>query len=117
VHCSLEDWGKFAQLHIAGFNGRIQNLWVQNATFAKLYQTPHGQIFTYGGWLRVPQSWAGGDALTFQGSNTFNYASIWIAPSKGRTYMAVTNIGGESAAAAMNDVVLKMVGGAFDAAK
>ncbi len=114
VHCSMKDWAKFAQLHIDAFNGRLKNLWVSNHAFAKLYETPPGQAFTFGGWIRVPQAWAGGDALTHAGSNGLNMSTIWIAPLKSRAYIIVTNIGGdEGAGTAMHETALKLISGAF----
>ena len=35
-----------------------------------------------GGWIVVDRSWAGGRALNHNGSNTFWYCTIWLAPAR-----------------------------------
>ena len=44
------------------------------------------------GWFVVNRTWADGLALTHGGSNTFNYALIWIAPNRNFGIVITTNI-------------------------
>ncbi|MEI7928130.1 MAG: hypothetical protein WCH40_06230, partial [Verrucomicrobiales bacterium] len=44
------------------------------------------------GWRRVERSWAGGTALTHNGTNTMNYAVMWLAPDKKFAAVAACNI-------------------------
>jgi len=104
VHCSLEDWAKFAQFHLDGFNGKSSEL-LSAVGFQKLHQSYPGQEYTFGGWIRVNRPWARGPALTHAGSNTMNYANIWIAPLRKISFLSATNMGGDDAAKATDEVV------------
>ena len=57
------------------------------------------------GFIVTSRSWAGGTALTHSGSNTMNFATVWIAPKKNRILVAATNRG--------DDVASKGVDAAF----
>lgn len=94
VHCSMQDWAKFIQLHIDGFNGKPSLLTA--ASFSKLHTSYPGQEYTYGGWFKVERAWAGGVVFTHDGSNTLNYATVWWAPNRNLAVMAVSNIGAPS---------------------
>jgi CubicO group peptidase (beta-lactamase class C family) len=91
VHCSLEDWAKFARLHVDGFNGVDTSL-LRAQSFVKLHASIPGNSYTYGGWIRVDREWAQGPALMHGGSNTMNRSTLWIAPKIDRAYLSVTNI-------------------------
>jgi CubicO group peptidase (beta-lactamase class C family) len=94
VHCSMQDWAKFIQLHIDGFNGKPALL--TTASFSKLHTSYPSQEYTYGGWIRTERVWANGAVFTHDGSNTFNYATVWWAPNRDLAVMAVSNIGAPS---------------------
>lgn len=110
VHCSLADWAKFAQLHLDGAAGRPTKL-LKTASFAKLHAAPPGQDYTYGGWIKVQRGWAGptGFALTHAGSNTMNYAVLWLAPEKNLALMAATNAAGPQAEQATDEAVAGLI--------
>lgn len=91
VHCSMSDWAKFGQLHLNGFNN-IDTPILKASSFIKL-QTPYpGQSYTYGGWIKYTSDWGGGATFWHNGSNTLNYAQIWLAPLKNTLILSVTNI-------------------------
>ncbi|RYZ58505.1 MAG: class C beta-lactamase-related serine hydrolase [Proteobacteria bacterium] len=98
VHCSMQDWAKFLTIHRNGFNGKSSVI-LEAEGFKKLHEAYPGQEYTYGAWGRIPQPWAGGDALTHAGSNNGNYVTAWIAPKKNLILLSVANMGGEAAVA------------------
>jgi CubicO group peptidase (beta-lactamase class C family) len=104
VHCSLADWAKFGKLHLDGFQGKPTPI-LRAASFAKLHDPYPGQYYTYGGWNRVDRGWAGGPALTHSGSNTLNYAVIWVAPKLELCLLSTANAGHEKATAATDGAV------------
>jgi CubicO group peptidase (beta-lactamase class C family) len=109
IHCSLADWGKFLTQHLRGFKGEAG---IVNAeSFKKLHTVSanDGHNYTYGGWGKVSLNWAGGSVLTHNGSNTLNYAQVWIAPDKDAVFMVATNIAGTQATDATNEIVSKMI--------
>jgi CubicO group peptidase (beta-lactamase class C family) len=109
VHCSLKDWSKFLTIHIQGFNG-IGNL-LKPETFVKLH-TPYpeaGATYTFGGWNLVQRNWANGPTLTHTGSNVVNYANVWLAPKKNAALFSTSNIGGDPAASATDDVIVELL--------
>lgn len=78
VHCSIGDWAKFIQAHLQGERG-IRGL-LKPETFKRLHSAPFGGDYGYG-WLFAERAWAGGIALNHAGSNTMNYAIVWMAPA------------------------------------
>jgi len=87
VHCSMGDWAKFIQAHLRGELGESGLL--KPATFKYLHTSPYGD---YGfGWLLVQRPWAGGLALNHAGSNTQNFAIVWMAPLKDFAVLVMTN--------------------------
>lgn len=108
VHCSLPDWGKFLNEHINGFHG-VDGI-VKAATFHKLHsQASSDSPYTYGGWLKYQRSWAGGVALTHDGSNTVNYAKAWLAPNLKLILTSTTNTGGSMAQLATENAISEMI--------
>ena len=62
------------------------------------------------GWAIGDRSWAGGTTFTHSGSNTVNYAVVWIAPLLDFALLVTTNQGGDTAAKACDDAVVALIG-------
>lgn len=108
VHCSLEDWGKFISLHLSGERGT--SLLLKPETLQKLHAPAVGSIpgspDSYAlGWVVTERDWGGGRVLWHNGSNTLNYAVVWMAPKRNLAFMAATNIGSELAAVGADQAV------------
>lgn len=94
VHCSVVDWGKFVTAHLRGEQGEAGIL--KPETFKRLHSPPFGGDYGFG-WLVTDRPWAGGRALTHAGSNTQNFAIVWMAPAKDFAVLVMTNqAGGET---------------------
>ncbi len=94
VHCSIVDWGKFVTAHLRGEQGEKGIL--KPETFKRLHTPPFGGDYGFG-WLLADRSWAGGRALNHAGSNTQNFAIVWMAPAKDFAVLIMTNqAGGET---------------------
>jgi CubicO group peptidase (beta-lactamase class C family) len=106
VHCSLEDWARFARLHLQGERGEAGLLKAE--TFRKLHTPPFGDDYAFG-WLVADRDWAGGKALTHGGSNGYWFAVIWLAPNRNSGYLAVTNLGNETAEEACDSTVGELI--------
>lgn len=109
VHCSLTDWGKFLNMHSEGFNG-VDNL-LKKESYSKLHANhpKNDSTYTYGGWNRLTRKWAGGTVLHHTGSNTLNFANVWIAPMKNSVIISTTNIGGNEAFSATDAAIGNMI--------
>lgn len=83
VHCSIGDWARYAVLHLGG-GPRL----LKPETLRKLHTPRTGEDYAYG-WQVV----GGGKVLLHDGSNTYWYAVIWLAPDAGNAYLAATNRG------------------------
>lgn len=106
VHCTMADWGRFAALHMAAARGRARLL--KASTFRALHTPPPG--FEYaGGWLVCQRTWAGGTAYSHNGSNTMWYATVWLAPSINRVFLAATNQGDKTAEKAVDDAIVALI--------
>jgi CubicO group peptidase (beta-lactamase class C family) len=90
VHCSIVDWGKFVTAHLRGEQGELGIL--KPETFKRLHTPSFGGDYAFG-WLMVDRPWAGGRALNHAGSNTQNFAIVWMAPDKDFAVLVATNQG------------------------
>jgi len=88
VSCSLNDWSKFALLHLHSSEQKL----LSNSTMQKLHTVYPGQNYTYGGWGKNYRAWAKGDVLSHDGSNTMNYTIINVAPHVNTILLFATNI-------------------------
>lgn len=102
VHCSLTDWGKFLAVHLAGARG--ESTMLTKDTMTRLHQPPSGGDYA-AGWMVADQPWAGGRVLAHDGSNTFWYASAWIAPEKNMVLTVVANRADERATTGIGKAV------------
>ena len=91
VHCSITDWSKFIVSHLQGARGK-DNL-LKAKTYKYLHTTHYKGVYALG-WVRVKRKWGGGEVLTHSGSNTMNFATVWIAPKRNFAVLAATNHGG-----------------------
>ncbi len=98
VHCALSDWGRFAQAHLRGARGEATG-YLTAESFARMHTPPAGGDYALG-WGVVTRPWAGGTALTHQGSNTTFLATVWIAVPRGRALLVATNVAGDGASQA-----------------
>jgi CubicO group peptidase (beta-lactamase class C family) len=87
VSCTISDWAKFGQLHL-GDGGD----YISTESMSKLHEVRNASARSALGWFSYKRSWAGGTALTHTGSNLFNFAIVWISPTK-KGVMVATNIG------------------------
>ena len=108
VHMSLADWAKFAADQLRGLRGQPNTL-LKPAMYTEMHTAPFGGDY-YCGWLATDRPWAGGTTYTHAGSNTMNYAVIWVAPKKDFAVLAVTNQGGNDAATGTDEVAAALIG-------
>jgi len=94
AHCSLADWARFVADQLRGLQGHGALL--SSTSYKFLHTAPFGGNYS-AGWLIVDRPWAGGTAYTHAGSNTMNYAVVWMAPLKDFAVLVVTNQGGPQA--------------------
>jgi CubicO group peptidase (beta-lactamase class C family) len=96
VHCSIADWAKFIEAHLAGLAGRPTPLAIKPETWKILHEAPHGGEYALG-WSVAVRDWGGGQVFTHAGSNTMNYSVVWMAPKLDYAVLVATNQGGEDA--------------------
>ena len=106
VHCSIWDFSRFAMFHLHGARG--QSALLKPETFTRLHTPPAGQDYAMG-WGRQDRTWADGYTLSHAGSNTLNFALIWIAPKIKFAAVSATNIGGDSGQTACDDAIQALI--------
>jgi CubicO group peptidase (beta-lactamase class C family) len=103
VHCSILDWGEYIQEHLKGAQGI--STFLKESSFKKLHSPIQNQIFGLG-WINLKPSWAKKDNHIFHnGSNTMNYAEMWISPKKNYAIAVATNIGNQKAMEAVRKAI------------
>lgn len=93
VHCTLESWSKFLNMHMRGHNGKAVPIPLTQDSFIKLH-TPRLDNYAYGGWGVTRRPWAGGGrnlVLQHTGSNLLNFAVARLDVEDERAYVSVTN--------------------------
>ncbi len=106
VHLTLADWAKFVADMLRGLRG--EKALLKPETYEKLRTPPFGGDYALG-WLTVERDWGGGTVLTHSGSNTMNYAVVWIAPARGFAVLVVCNRGGPAAFKACDEAAGKLI--------
>jgi CubicO group peptidase (beta-lactamase class C family) len=106
VHCSVVDWGKFVTAHLRGERGEPGVL--KPETFKRLHTPPYGDYAF--GWLVVDRPWAGGRAFNHAGSNTMNFANVWMAPAKDFAVLVMTNQAGGDTFEATDTAAAALIG-------
>jgi D-alanyl-D-alanine carboxypeptidase len=107
VHCTIQDWSKYVADFLRGMTGKPALL--PAAAYQKLSTPPFGGDYALG-WIVTERDWAGGTVLTHGGSNTMNYATVWIAPKRDFAILACTNQGGDAAQKACDAAVVALLG-------
>jgi CubicO group peptidase (beta-lactamase class C family) len=107
VHMALEDWARFVQDHLDGIKGRPAHL--KPASYQYLHTPPFGGTYM-GGWGVAEREWGGGRVFTHSGSNTQNFAVVWMAPERNLAVLSATNQGGVGAEKACDRVASKFIG-------
>jgi CubicO group peptidase (beta-lactamase class C family) len=104
VHCTMEDWSKYAAEHLLGSKGKSDLLSKQ--TFDSLH-TPsvHDENAYAVGWIATTRPWGNGRVLTHSGSNTMFFCTVWIAPNRNFAVLVACNQGPPASTAACDAVV------------
>jgi CubicO group peptidase (beta-lactamase class C family) len=90
VHMTLADWAKFVADHLRGARGGKGLL--RPESYKILETPPFGGNYALG-WVAAERDWGGGKVFTHAGSNTMNYAVVWMAPERNFAVLAATNQG------------------------
>jgi len=105
-HAALAEYAKFIADHLRGAAGKKALL--PAGLYQDLHTPPEGADYAFG-WKTTRRAWAGGLTLTHNGTNTMNYAVVWMAPNKAFAAIAACNQGGKRAASACDDVCSLLV--------
>ena len=66
-------------------------------------------VLNHGGWYRLKRDWAKGEVLTHTGTNTYNYASVWMAPKTDIILVSTANRSRFSGGWAGSDAISAMI--------
>ncbi len=105
VHCSLDDMARYTMLHL---QHQPEEKLLKPETLAKLHTAPAGGNYACG-WIVLKRGWARGNALMHNGSNTFWYMVIWLAPNRDFSVVAATNVAGPEAENACDEAATEMI--------
>lgn len=106
VHGSIRDLARYTNLHTQGARtgAHIGTITLTPDDFTRLH-TPPAQSTYASGWLRLKRPWAGRYALHHNGTNTMNYAVMWLSPDHHFSMVATCNLGGPPGAKACDDAM------------
>lgn len=106
VHCSIQDWALFVADQLRGSRGK-QGL-LKPQSYRMLQNTHFGGTYALGWGVSWDFFAAFGRTLDHSGSNTWNYAKVWVAPARDFAILVCTNTGGGSELA-VGEVLVKVV--------
>lgn len=107
VHCSVEDLARFAALQVRG--EREGDALLSQKSFQKMH-TPFDKLSDYAmGWSALQRGWGDGTVLTHNGTNTTNYAVMWLAPRRDFAVVVCTNIGGDGVDGMVDGIVWNLI--------
>ena len=101
VHMSIGDFAKYAAWHAE--EARL----LKPETFQKLHTPLAGQDYALG-WNVLRRDW-GGKGLMHNGTNTLNFAVMWLSPEKKFAVVAACNMGGDEANNACDDACALLI--------
>jgi len=107
VHCPIGDWAKFIADQLHGAQGKRALL--QSETYKRLQRPAFGERDALG-WVVAKRDWGGGTVLSHAGSNSMNYAVIWLAPERDFAVLVCTNQGGDGAKKACDEAAAGLIG-------
>ncbi|MEO1585171.1 MAG: serine hydrolase domain-containing protein [Planctomycetota bacterium] len=107
VHATITDWGAFVDDFERGLDGGGALLTPETYRFIASDPEQDGYAL---GWLTIGREWAGdAPALTHAGSNTYWYATTWIAPDRDLAMVVACNAATPGAVAATDDAIGLMI--------
>jgi len=104
VHCSIEDLLKFATSHAGAGAGAP----VGDNILQRLHRR-YGASEYSAGWNVVQRDWGGGYVLSHDGSNTYWFASMWIAPFRNAAFVAACNAPAPAGQQACHQAINQMI--------
>jgi hypothetical protein len=97
-------------IHLRGFNGKAKLLSQESfKQLHKIWQDDKANQYTFGGWYRLNRFWAKGEVLTHTGTNTYNYASVWMDPKVNVILVSNANRSNFSGGWASSDAISRMI--------
>ena len=81
---------------------------LKRSTYQVLHTPPFGGDYALG-WIVTQRPWGGGTVLNHCGSNTWNFANVWVAPKKDFAVLVCVNQGGDTAFRARDEAVGALV--------
>ncbi|MCC6770596.1 MAG: beta-lactamase family protein [Gemmatimonadaceae bacterium] len=111
AHMSIGDWARFTSALLRAQSGRDTPVLTSRSwTALTSGYTPTAGSDSYGYGLAVTtRSWGGGRVLSHDGTNTRNYAVVWIAPLRDVAFLLVTNQYSASVATQMDVAVGRLL--------
>jgi CubicO group peptidase (beta-lactamase class C family) len=107
VHCTIQDWARYAADYLRGL--RDEPALLKSASYKTLSTPTFGGDYALG-WVVTRRDWGGGDVLVHNGSNTMNYATVWIAPRRDFAVLICCNQGGDGASKATDAAAAALIG-------
>lgn len=92
MRCPLTAFARYVSAHLTGERGGSSLLKAE--TWKRLHSDVAGQGYALG-WVVGTRPWARGVVLFHNGTNTNNYAVMWLAPERGIAVVIATNVGAD----------------------
>ena len=106
VNCSITDWSKFIIDQLKGAMGKPGLL--KSKTYKTIQTPPFGGDYSLG-WIVVQRDWGRGTVFNHGGSNTMNFANVWISPNRDFAVLVCVNQGGDAAFKASDEAITALI--------
>ena len=122
VRCPVMGMAPFLIAHLTGEAGG--SAFLKAETWKRLHTdsfSPDRPVYAQGWSINPAVPWAKGPLLWHTGSNTFNYAYMWVVPGRNAAVLVATNVGNDEkntadrATAALTDAINTLIREVFKA--
>ena len=96
VYANMEDWVRYLQVHLRDKPSDTPVLKLSQESFDVLHRAKAQESYA-GGWNIIRRTWSQGPIYTHNGSNTYWYCVVFLAPHEGRGIFAASNFGLDAA--------------------
>ena len=109
IHCNLSDWSKFLRMQMKGYNKKSHFLGQES--FKKLFThyPDKEEQYVYGAWNKTTRKWAKGEVFQHSGTNTYNFANVWLAPNVNAALVGTSTISSREAFLGTDKAIYELI--------
>jgi hypothetical protein len=96
-------------MQMNGYNNK--NTFLSSNSFKKIFTVypANDELYTYGAWFKTSRQWANEEVFYHRGTNTYNFANVWLAPNINSALMSTSTVSSANANTGTNKVISELI--------